>query len=79
MNIAYQVLGDGPVDLVYSIGWMSNIDIIWEEPSYADFLQRLASFSRLIVFDKRGTGLSDRVEHRRVCRRSKSAWTTCAL
>ena len=61
VNIAYQVLGDGPVDLVYSIGWISNIDIIWEEPSYADFLQRLASFSRLIVFDKRGTGLSDRV------------------
>jgi pimeloyl-ACP methyl ester carboxylesterase len=61
VNIAYQVVGDGPVDLVYVIGWVSNIDLVWEEPSYADFLRRLAKFSRLILFDKRGTGLSDRV------------------
>ena len=61
MNIAYQVVGEGPVDLVYVLGWVSHIDLLWEEPSSARFLERLASFSRLILFDKRGTGLSDRV------------------
>jgi pimeloyl-ACP methyl ester carboxylesterase len=59
--IAYQVVGDGPIDLVLVPGWVSNIDVIWEEPAYVRFLQRLASFSRLLLFDKRGTGLSDRV------------------
>jgi pimeloyl-ACP methyl ester carboxylesterase len=61
VNIAYQVVGEGPPDLVYVPGWVSNVELNWEEPSYARFLTRLASFSRLIVFDKRGTGLSDRV------------------
>ena len=61
MNIAYQVVGEGPLDLVFVSGWVSNLDLMWEEPSYARFLHRLASFSRLILFDKRGTGLSDRV------------------
>ena len=61
VNIAYQVVGRGPVDLVYVMGWVTNLDYFWEEPSYARFLNRLASFSRLILFDKRGTGLSDRV------------------
>jgi pimeloyl-ACP methyl ester carboxylesterase len=61
VNIAYQVLGQGPLDLVLVPGWVSNVDIFWEEPSLARFLQRLASFSRLILFDKRGTGQSDRV------------------
>jgi len=61
VNIAYQVVGSGPIDLVYVMGWVSNLDEFWEEPSYARFLNRLASFSRLILFDKRGTGLSDRV------------------
>jgi class 3 adenylate cyclase len=60
-NIAYQVVSDGALDLVYIPGWVSNIELMWEEPGYARFLRRLASFSRLIVFDKRGTGLSDRV------------------
>src|SRR5262249_40239543 len=60
VNIAYQVLGQGPRDLVYVPGWVSNIEIFWEEPAYARFLTRLASFARLILFDKRGTGLSDR-------------------
>jgi pimeloyl-ACP methyl ester carboxylesterase len=60
-NIAYQVVGDGPLDLVYVHGWVSNVDLMWDEPSYARFLERLASFSRLILFDKRGTGLSDPV------------------
>ncbi len=61
VNIAYQVVGSGTLDLVYVMGWVSNLDEFWTEPSYARFLTRLASFSRLIVFDKRGTGLSDRV------------------
>jgi pimeloyl-ACP methyl ester carboxylesterase/DNA-binding winged helix-turn-helix (wHTH) protein len=60
-NIAYQVVGDGPLDLVFVMGWVSHLDYFWEEPSFAYFLDRLASFSRLILFDKRGTGLSDRV------------------
>ncbi|MBD0349422.1 MAG: adenylate/guanylate cyclase domain-containing protein [Thermoleophilia bacterium] len=61
LNIAYQVVGEGPLDLVYVSGWVSNVELMWEEPLYARFLNRLGSFSRLIVFDKRGTGLSDRV------------------
>jgi pimeloyl-ACP methyl ester carboxylesterase len=61
VNIAYQVVGEGTLDLVFVSGWVSNLDRMWEEPSYARFLRRLASFSRLILFDKRGTGLSDRV------------------
>ena len=61
VHIAYQVLGKGPIDLVLVPGWVSNIEIFWEEPALVRFLQRLASFSRLILFDKRGTGLSDRV------------------
>ena len=61
VSIAYQVVGEGPFDLVYVPGWVSNIDLMWDEPGYAAFLERLASFSRLIIFDKRGTGLSDQV------------------
>src|SRR4051812_2736679 len=62
VNIAYQVIGDGPIDLVFVMGWVSNIDEFWTEPQLAGFLERLAKFSRLIIFDKRGTGLSDRVD-----------------
>ena len=61
VNIAYQVVGKGPPDLVLVPGWMSNIDVFWEEPTIDRFFNRLASFARLILFDKRGTGLSDRV------------------
>jgi len=61
VNIAYQIFGEGPVDLIFVPGWVSNVEIIWEEASYARFLNRLASFSRVIMIDKRGTGLSDRV------------------
>jgi class 3 adenylate cyclase len=61
VSIAYQVVGDGPFDLVYVPGFVSNIELMWEEPGLARFLERLASFSRLILFDKRGTGLSDPV------------------
>src|SRR5690606_28274219 len=60
-SIAYQVIGDGPIDIVFVMGWVSHLDWFWDEPSFARFLTRLASFSRLILFDKRGTGLSDRV------------------
>ncbi len=61
VHIAYQVIGDGPVDLVWVMGWASNIEVMWEEPNLARFLSSLATFSRLILFDKRGVGLSDRV------------------
>jgi pimeloyl-ACP methyl ester carboxylesterase/DNA-binding winged helix-turn-helix (wHTH) protein len=61
VNIAYQVIGDAPLDLVFVMGWVSHLEYFWREPSFARFLLRLASFSRLILFDKRGTGLSDRV------------------
>src|SRR5579862_9719601 len=60
IHLAYQVLGHGP-DLVFVPGWVSNVELWWEDPSWRVFLERLASFSRLIIFDKRGTGLSDRV------------------
>lgn len=59
--VAYQVVGEGPFDLVFVPSWTSNIDVMWEEPSLARFLHRLASFSRLLCFDKRGTGVSDPV------------------
>lgn len=61
VHIAYQVIGEGPFDLIYVPGWVSNVELGWDEPTSARFLQRLASFARLIIFDKRGTGLSDRV------------------
>ena len=60
VNIAYQVIGGGPIDLVFVMGWVSHLDYFWAEPSFARFLNRLAAFSRLILIDKRGTGLSDR-------------------
>ncbi len=61
VNIAYQTIGVGDLDLVFVMGWVSHLEYFWEEPHFAAFLNRLASFSRLILFDKRGTGLSDRV------------------
>src|SRR5437762_13270329 len=60
VHIAYQVRGDGPVDLVYVMQYANNLEVVAEHPRAARFLDRLASFSRLIMFDKRGTGLSDR-------------------
>jgi pimeloyl-ACP methyl ester carboxylesterase/class 3 adenylate cyclase len=60
VSIAYQVVGDGPLDLVHIPSWITNVEENWNDPGYSRFLRRLASFSRLIVFDKRGTGLSDR-------------------
>jgi class 3 adenylate cyclase len=61
VHIAYQVIGDGPIDLVFAPGTISHVEIYWEDPRLARFLRRLASFARLMFFDKRGTGLSDRV------------------
>lgn len=60
-NIAYQVVGEGAVDIVFVMGWISHLEFFWKHHLFASFLDRLASFSRLILFDKRGTGLSDRV------------------
>ena len=61
VSIAYQVVGSGPLDLLIVPGFVSHLEQAWEDPAYSRFLQRLASFSRLIQFDKRGTGLSDRI------------------
>jgi len=58
-RLAYQVLGQGPPDLVFTMGAFSHVDIVWEDPQMALFLRRLASFSRLLRFDRRGTGASD--------------------
>ena len=63
VHIAYQVIGDGPRDLVFVPPAWSHLDLQWEQPACARFLTRLSSFSRAIVFDKRGTGLSDRVNN----------------
>jgi pimeloyl-ACP methyl ester carboxylesterase len=61
VSIAYQVVGDGPSDLVLVPGFVSHVEVAWEQPRLARFLGRLAAFSRLIMFDKRGTGMSDPV------------------
>ncbi len=61
VNIAYQVVGEGDIDIVFVMGWVSHLEYFWKHHLFASFLDRLASFSRLILFDKRGTGLSDRV------------------
>ncbi|MEO5699075.1 MAG: adenylate/guanylate cyclase domain-containing protein, partial [Casimicrobiaceae bacterium] len=58
--IAYQVIGDGPLDIVFVPGFVSSLEATWDSPARANFFNRLASFSRLILFDKRGTGMSDR-------------------
>jgi pimeloyl-ACP methyl ester carboxylesterase len=61
VSIAYQVVGDGPVDLLYIPGWISQLDLYWEEPTVSRFLRRLGAGVRLILFDRRGIGLSDRL------------------
>src|SRR5581483_2669542 len=62
VRIAYQVVGNGPIDLVFVPGFISNLEVHWEEPGFVHLMTRLSSFARLIMFDKRGTGLSDRVD-----------------
>jgi pimeloyl-ACP methyl ester carboxylesterase len=59
-SIAYQVSGDGPIDIVVAHGWLSNVEYAWESPDYTRFINRLGAFSRVIRFDRRGVGLSDR-------------------
>ena len=61
IDIAFQVVGSGSLDLVFVPGFVSNLDVTWENSGMAAFYSRLAAFSRLILFDKRGTGLSDRM------------------
>lgn len=61
VSIAYQVFGSGPLDLIFVMGWVSHLDWFWKEPSFARFLRGLGDSFRVILFDKRGTGLSDRV------------------
>jgi class 3 adenylate cyclase/alpha-beta hydrolase superfamily lysophospholipase len=63
-DVAYQVIGDGPTDLLYFHGLGSHFEHFWDMPVYAEFLSRLASFSRLILFDRRGTGGSDRLPNK---------------
>jgi pimeloyl-ACP methyl ester carboxylesterase/class 3 adenylate cyclase len=63
VNIAYQVVGEGDFDLVYVPGWVSHVEEVWREPRFSAGLRRLAAFSRLILIDRSGTGLSDPVEH----------------
>lgn len=63
VSIAYQVVGDGPIDLLFAPGFISHLDLQWTHPGFARFLSRLASFSRLILYDKPGTGLSDPIPH----------------
>ncbi|MBD3665987.1 adenylate/guanylate cyclase domain-containing protein [Sulfitobacter sp. TSTF-M16] len=60
LNIAYQVFGDGPFDLLFALGWLTNVEYGWESPDYSRFLKKLGQRARVIVFDKRGTGMSDR-------------------
>ncbi len=61
VNVAYRVVGDGPMDLVYAQGAYTHLDVYWELPAFRHYCERLAEFSRLILFDKRGYGMSDRV------------------
>src|ERR671927_511434 len=75
VQIAYQVFGQGTFDLVYVPGFVSNIDLYWDHPTMAHFLSRLGSFCRVIIFDKRGTGLSDRTGN---LPSLENAWMTCA-
>jgi pimeloyl-ACP methyl ester carboxylesterase/class 3 adenylate cyclase len=60
-SIAFQVVGEGPIDLVLVLGFATHLELQWESPPFAHFFERISSFSRLIIFDKRGTGLSDPV------------------
>src|SRR5437660_173152 len=61
INVAFQVVGTGAIDLILVPGWVSHLEQMWLQPTYAAYIERLARFARVILFDKRGTGLSDRV------------------
>jgi len=83
VSIAYQVIGDGALDVVLVPDWVSNLVWAWHTPYWRNFYERLGSFARLIVFDKRGTGLSDRprffpdLETRPSCRARRSGERAC--
>ena len=62
VHIAYQVMGEGPIDFVYAAPWVTHLEYRWELPEYATYLRRIASFTRLILFDRRGLGLSDPID-----------------
>ena len=62
IRVAYQVVGDGPRDLVLVPGFVSNLEVAWEHPPYERFMRRLSAFARVIALDKRGSGLSDPVD-----------------
>ena len=62
VEIAYRTLGAGPIDLVFVAGWLTQMNVFWEEPAFRRFCESLSGFCRLVLFDKRGMGLSDRVE-----------------
>jgi pimeloyl-ACP methyl ester carboxylesterase len=66
VHIAYQAFGDGPIDILFVLGWITHIERLWEQPRIVRFLDRLASFARVMIFDKRGVGLSDRVPEDRL-------------
>ena len=66
IHIAYQVFGDGPVDILFVMGWVTHVEQMWTEPRFARFFTHLSSFARVMVFDKRGVGLSDRVSEDRL-------------
>src|SRR5918994_5165241 len=61
VHVAYRVVGDGPVDLVYAQGSLTHLDVYWDLPAFRRYCEQLAQFTRLILFDKRGMGMSDRV------------------
>jgi pimeloyl-ACP methyl ester carboxylesterase len=63
VNIGYQVLGSGPVTLVWSWGWISHLDLAWADAALARMYERVAAFCRLVVYDKAGTGVSDPIRH----------------
>jgi pimeloyl-ACP methyl ester carboxylesterase len=60
VSIAYQIIGDAPITLVHAPGWISHVEVMWEDPHFTQFITRLAAFARVVMFDKRGTGASDR-------------------
>ena len=66
VHIAYQAFGEGPIDILFVLGWVTHIERMWDQPLIARFLERLASFARVMVFDKRGVGMSDRVPEDRL-------------
>lgn len=63
LSLAYQVFGEGPIDLVYASSFVSHVEMFWTMPEFEAFMERLAMFFRVVIFDKAGVGLSDPVDH----------------